>query len=287
MTLLASGSGLSLVLVVLLVTAKTVQRGLAHAEQVLVAGRALDCGDRMGVTPRELGSIMMEATGGALPITFSMAVGTFLAQGAIVLVVLLVTGITVLGRLLEHGALVATLAFNFGVFAQQGKAALLMVKLGRFFPTAITVATGAVFTQGLLVFVIFCMAGMAILAQLDPVNIAGMAVDADGRAVLAAQGILGIAVVVEGACLPQIHTMTGLAFFTEKSLVALAAVILFFVTADAVARCVLVTDGLVLVTGEALGFCVLARQRKARCAMVKFGLFPVDLGVAIGTFDSQ
>jgi hypothetical protein len=287
MTLFASGSDLPLVLVILLMAAKTVQGRLAHAAQILVAKRALERRYRMGVSQGKLGSIMVEAAGGAFPVVLPMTIGTFFTQGPIVLVVFLVARIAVLGSLFEHGALVATFAFHFGVLAQQGKTAPVMVKLGRFFPAALTVTTGTVFTQGLLVFVIFCMAGMAILAQLDPVKVAGVATGAGRCAVLAAQDILGIDVVVEVDCFPYIHTMTGLTFFTEKTFVALGAVILFFVAADAGTRCLLVVGSFVLVTANALGFCVLAGQCKARCTMVKLGLFPVHLVVTISTFGSQ
>lgn len=147
MTLLTCGARLSFMLVIFFMATQAVNRGLAHAAQVLVAGRTLDRGRGMCVTQRKLGPIVVEATRGVFPIALSMAIGAFFTQAGVVLVVFLVASDAFLGRFLEHGAFVATLALHFGVLAQQGKTALGMVKLGGLLPTPLTVTTGAVFSQ--------------------------------------------------------------------------------------------------------------------------------------------
>lgn len=130
---------------------------------------------------------MAKATLRGFPITFSVTVGALLTQSPLVFVVLLVTGETVFGGLLEHAAQVTTLTFDFGMFAEQGEAALIVVEFGRFLPVALVVATCTVLAQGLFVFIILLVAGIALLTELDPlVELARMATDALGAAVLAA-----------------------------------------------------------------------------------------------------
>lgn len=134
-------------------------------------------------------------------------------------------------------------------------------------------------------FVILGMASMAVLTQLDPVNVAAMARRAQRAAVLAAQNVFGVNVMVEAGGLPQVDAMTGLAFFTQQTFMAFVAVIVLLVAADAGARGFLVIG--YLVTGSTLHVKVLARQRKARRPMVKLGLFPIALIVAISAFGTQ
>lgn len=74
--------------------------------------------------------VMVEAALGRLPVTLYVTNRTVLAQRVLVFVVFFVATVAVLGRFLEHRALVAILALYFGVFAQQGKACCLVVKLG-------------------------------------------------------------------------------------------------------------------------------------------------------------
>ena len=141
----------------------------------------------MGIAQCKFGLVMVETPLGDLPIGFSMTVGALLTQSPLVLVVLLVTGVAVSGRLLEHTAQVATLAFDFGMFAEQGKAALIMVKLDRLLPVALVVATGTVLTQGFPVFVILLVTGVALLAELDhKVEFANVATRTLGAAMFAA-----------------------------------------------------------------------------------------------------
>ena len=118
MTLLTGQAFLSFVLVVFLVTTDTVQRGLAHTGQVLVAGLALDRRQRVRVTQDELGPVVTEASKRGFPVALTMAIAALLAQCPVVLVILLVTRQAVSGCFLEHRALVAFLAFHFGMLAQ-------------------------------------------------------------------------------------------------------------------------------------------------------------------------
>lgn len=164
-----------------------------------------------------------------------MAIGTSIAQRVTVLVILPVAANAVLGRLFEHGALVAILAVRLGVFTQQGEAASVMVEASGLFPAALAVAACAVFTQGFLVLVILGMACIAILAQFDTVNIACVASHAGGGSVLAAQYISGISVVIEAGGFPLVDAMARITSLTKLTLVTFVVVILF-VAANAGAR---------------------------------------------------
>lgn len=117
-TRLARGAGLTFMLVVFLVAAVTFQRCLAQAAQILVAGHTLDSRLGMSIAQCKLGSIMAEAPGSGLPVTFRMAISTFFAQSGVVFVVLLVASDAILGCFLEHRAFVAILAFHLAVLAQ-------------------------------------------------------------------------------------------------------------------------------------------------------------------------
>ena len=236
----------------------------------------------MGVAQHKLGPVMVETPLRGFPITFSVTVGTLLAQSPLVLVILLVTGETVFRRLLEHAAQVATLAFNFGMFAKQGETALIMVKFGWLLPIALVVTTGAVLAQGLLVLVVLGMAGIAFLAQLDAVELTAVAARTSGRAMLATQGVLGVVVVIKAAGFPLVRAVAAFAFLTEQALVTFAAVIILLVAGNAIAWRIFVAHRLVLVASGAFGICVLAGQGKASRGMVKLGFFPTVLAVTIG-----
>jgi hypothetical protein len=145
--LLALGALLALVLVVFFVAAQTIQRGLPEAAHIFMTCNAFDFRLRMSVSQLEFGSIMVKTTTCSLPVAFNMAICTFFAQVTHMLVVFLVAAEAILGRLFEHGTLVAILAFDFCVFAQQGKGGGIMVKLRRLFPIAFRVAAAAILTQ--------------------------------------------------------------------------------------------------------------------------------------------
>ena len=151
-------------LVVFLMAAVAFQRCLAEAAQILVAGHALDRRLGVSIAQHKLGSVMAEASGGRLPVAFQMAIGTFFAQSGVVFVVFFVAADAFPGRLFEHRAFVAILAFNLAVFTQQRKTALVMVEAGRLFPVALAMATGAILAEGFLVLIVFCMTGKAGLA---------------------------------------------------------------------------------------------------------------------------
>ncbi|MDD2918180.1 hypothetical protein [Rhodoferax sp.] len=134
-------------------------------------------------------------------------------------------------------------------------------------------------------FVILGMTGQAFLAQLDLVQVAGVADGAGRGAVFAAQGVLGVNIMVEAGGLPRFDAMTGFAFVAKLAFVPLAAVISFFVTANTRAWCILVIAR--LVTRIALDVGMFAQQRKTRGAVIKLGFFPVVLAMAISAFDTQ
>ena len=237
MTLLTSGALLSLVLVILLVTAETIHGRLSQARQVLMARRALDRRAGVRVTQNKFGLVVTKTAHRVLPVTLTVTISASLAKRCIVLVVLPVTGKTIPGSLLEHCTLVAFLAFNLGVLAQQGETAQIMVKfLRRLLPTPFAVATRAVLAQRTLVLVILGMAGIALLAQLGAVEIAGMTSHTRRRDMLATQSVPGIGVVIEPAAFPKVGAMAGFTLVTEQAFVALGTIVVLLVTANAGTR---------------------------------------------------
>ena len=243
MTLLAGDALLSLVLVILLVTTDTIRPRLSHTGKVLVTGCALDSGQRVCVAQNKPGPVVIEAARRGLPVALAVAVSTLLAQGPVVLVILLVTGQAILGSFLEHRALVTFLAFHFGMLAQQGETAQIVVELlCWFFPASFAMATRAVLAQRTFVRVVLCMADTALLAQLGTVEITGMTACARGCDMLATQNVLGIDVVIELGRLPEIDPMAGLAFLTKLTFMALGTIVVLLVAANASARRVLVID---------------------------------------------
>ena len=121
---------LAFMLVVLLMTGKTIQRRFSETAQVFMAGVALDSGFTMCVAQDKFGALMPETPLGSFPIFLTVTVSTFLAQRSGVLVILFVASQTLLRRLLEHGAFVALLALGFGMLAKQRKTGLGVIKLG-------------------------------------------------------------------------------------------------------------------------------------------------------------
>lgn len=237
MTLLTSGALLSLVLVILLVAAETIHGRLSQARQVLMARRALDRRAGVRVTQNKFGLVVTKAACRVLPVTLTVTFPAVHTQGRIVFVVFLVTRKTIPRGFLEHCTPMALLAFNFGVLAQQGETAQIMVKfLRRLLPTPFAVATRAVLAQRTLVLVILGMAGIALLTQLGAVEIAGMTSHTRRRDMLATQSVLGIGVVIEPAAFPKVGAMAGFTLVTEKAFVALGTIVVLLVTADAGTR---------------------------------------------------
>lgn len=72
----------------------------------------------MSIAQRELGPVVVKASSGGLPVTFQMAIRTFVAQRCVVFVVFLVATDAILWRFLEHRCLVAILALHLAVLAQ-------------------------------------------------------------------------------------------------------------------------------------------------------------------------
>jgi len=243
MTLLTGGALLPLVPVILFVTAETIRSCLSHTGKILVTGCALDSGQRMCVVQNKPGPVVTEAARRCLPVTLTVTITALLAQGPVVLVILLVTGQAILGRFLEHHALVTFLAFHFCMLSQQGETAQIVVELlCWFFPASFAVATRAVLAQRTFVLVVLCMADTALLAQLGTVEITGMTACARSCDMLATQSVLGIDVVIELGRLPEIDPMARLAFLTKLTFMALGTIVVLLVAANASARRVLVID---------------------------------------------
>lgn len=207
-----------------------------------MAGVALERRFSMCVAQFEFGFVVIEATLGSFPIALAVAISTLLAQVAGVLVVFFMTGIAFLGCFFEEHALVTVFAVCFGVLAEQGKAGGVVVKLGNLFPVALGMATAAVFAQSLFVLVVFLVAGVAIWAELDAVKMAGVAVGAASAAVFAFECVFGVGVVVEAGQLPLLGAVAAVALLTKLAFVTLL-VIVFFMAADARARCFFVVAG--------------------------------------------
>ena len=79
--------------------------------------------------------------------------------------------------------------------------------------------------------------------------------------------------------------MAALTLFAILALVPFLAIVVLAVASMAVLWRLLVIA--VLMAISTLGLNVLSRQRKSRCVMVKFRLFPQVLVMAIGTLDAQ
>ena len=124
---------LPLVLVVFLVAAQTIQRRVAKALQILMAGTALDHWQRVCVAQWETSAFMLEAVCGRFPVLFVVAVSTSLAEAQLVLVFLGVAAVAVFRSFFEQLALVAILALRLGVFSHKGKALVSWSNLGMSF----------------------------------------------------------------------------------------------------------------------------------------------------------
>ena len=227
---LATIAQLRFVPIVLFVARDAGQRRTAHALQVFVARDALKRRLGVGVAQGKLGLVMREAPFGGLPFLRAVAIGAGFAQIATVLVILLVAAVAILRSLPEQGALVTGLAFGIGMLAEQRKLGFGVVKLGRLLPRLFAVATVAIATQRLLVFIVFLMAAIAILLQFVFVQIAGVTVFANGAPVLAFKQVFGIGVVIEHRWFPGLGGVTGFALVAKQAFVS------FLVVHFAVAR---------------------------------------------------
>jgi len=213
--------------------------------------------------------------GAPLPVALVMAVPAGLAKRALVLIVFLMTGIAGRWRILEHGALVATLALDLVVFAPQREVRLGVIE-SRLCPVALGVAVGAGLPESGLVLVVLPMAGNARRLQLVLIQVSGMAIHAPCLTVPAPQGILGVRVVIKRNPFPFHVDVAALALLAEVRFM----LVIFSVASDARRRGVL--EPVVLVAVLALDRNVAAAHGKPRLLVVETGLLPVALGVAVG-----
>jgi hypothetical protein len=147
MALFTLGTQLILVLIVFLVAADAVERGVAVTAKIFVTSVTFNFRISMPIAQFESGFVMVEAPFGTFPVAFGMAFAAFFTQVANMLVVFLVAANALFGSLFEHGTFVALLTLSFGVLAQQGKRRCLMIKLGRLFPVALGVTVSAFLAQ--------------------------------------------------------------------------------------------------------------------------------------------
>ena len=278
MALLALLALLPLVLVILAVTVQAIPRRLPELTQVLVAGLTLDSAACVRIAQEKLGAVMAESALGRLPVLLDVALPALFAQIRLVFVVFSVTCNAFTGCLLEHSTLVTLLAFGLGMFAQQRESGLGVVKFGRILPVLLGVTGAAILPQRLVVLVVLSVTRETLLTQFHClVELACVATDTFRTPVLAAQGVLGVGLVVESAALPKACGVTTLTLFTKLALVTLLIVI-FSMAANTGARRFPVLVRLVAL--RTLHVCMLAGERKTRSIMIKLGFFPVAFAVA-------
>ncbi len=223
---------------------------------------------------------MAETSLSGLPVPLGMARGTFATQRGLVCIVLPMTCRTLLGGFLEQDAGMTALALGLRMLAQQRERRCVMIEFGRFFPASLGMATGTVPAQGLLVLVVFPVAGVAVLTQSVLVKIARVAILAGNTSVLSAQRVLRICIVIKASGFPLLGSVATIAALTKVSAVPLQVVV-FAVTGHACKRSSLVNSALVAIGTP--GIHMFASQRKTRDVMVKTSILPSGLGVAVRT----
>jgi hypothetical protein len=134
------------------------------------------------------------------------------------------------------------------------------------------------------VLVVLFVARDAILGQLFFVQVTGVTTDASGADVLSPQCEFRVRVVVERRRFPRLRAVAGFALLAKMPFVALLVVV-FFVAGVALFGRFLVL--LVFVAVRAFHLVVLARQWEFCRAVVKLGLFPVFLCVAVAALLAQ
>lgn len=162
----------------------------------------------------------------------------------------------------------AVLAGNLFVRALQGELSILVVSENSVSPFAATVASAALasVTTGMLVIVL--VAVETGLAQLDAIELSGMAGIAMYGGMCAAQLETGISVMIEDKLFPFLLVMTLFALFA----IAPAVHIVDAVTGDTLPGQALIT--LVGVAAVALSFLMLAVQRKFGLVMIETASLP-------------
>lgn len=238
----------------------------------------------MTVPQLELGLVVAEFRINRLPVLLDMAACAILAEIGLVLVVLFVAAEAILWSFLEHGALVAFLAFHFDVLTKKRKLGLLVIEFRTLFPRFLDVATCTVLAQCSLVLVVLLVTRDALLAQLVLVKVAGVASLAFGRFVLTQQGVLRVRIVLEGRRLKCLCCVAGVALFTELTLVTLLLVDLL--VAGVAVFWSLFVD-VVLVAVSALGVHVLSGKRELGCIVIELSLFPARFGMAVSALRTQ
>ena len=126
-----------------------------------------------------------------------------------------------------------------------------------------------------LMFIVFLMAGNARGFQFVVVQVAGMAILAFGGLVFAAQGVLGVLVMVEQNVLPDFFVVATLAFSAELAFV----LVVLLMAPQAIHRRVL--EYRALVASVALDLIVLAMQRETGLVVIEARVIPITLRVAV------
>jgi hypothetical protein len=265
---------LSLVLVVFFVTAVAIQRRVAEVLWARMAGRTFDGLSRVAIAQWKTGRLMLKPGVCTLPGSLAVTRRAVAAQCVLVRIVLGVTPGAGFRSLFEKHALMATLALDLGVLSQQRKRCRCMVKFWRLFPASLGMTTCAIPTQGLFVLVVILVTGVAFLAQLVAVQIAGVAGFAIGTPVLSTQCVARIHIMIEGRALPLLGSVACVAALAKITFMPFLFVI-FFVAANTIQWRSLVDTA--LVTIRTFGFRVFAYQCKTGCIVVKLCIFPSRL----------
>src|SRR5581483_1247245 len=272
MALLALRSECPLVLVVLLVTGDAA-RGSVLERRRRMALFALDLDVR--AEQRKAREAVVEAR--VLPRAFAMAALALVALLALVLVVFPVAGDAGARELVAvEVAGMAAVALHRGVFAAQRISGVAVVVEQQRAPVLLAVTGRAFFAVARLVHVVLLVARDAGRRKLLFIKKPGVAAFALREAMFAAQRILGIAVVIEQDDFPVFVGVATLALGPELGLVR----VVLAVTRDALRRRSL--EPWIGVTIATIDVAMLARQRKARLAVIEARLFPFDVGMAVG-----
>ena len=215
-----------------------------------------------------------------LPVAFAMTVAAQLTQGAFVLVNFFMAGDTRHGSLFEDHALVASLALDVFVLATQGKTRRAVIET-RLVPVALDVTLGAVGAEGVFVLVVFFVAGNAGGLQIVAIQVPGVTTIAPGLAMLAAQDISGIRIVIEPDSAPGLGVVAGLALF------AIAPLVLVVLAMARPAGHRRVLEGVVLVAILAFGLGMFVFEPEVGLVVIKLRFLPVGFRVAVRALRAQ
>lgn len=228
-----------------------------------------------------------------LPAFGRVAGGAVRPKLTVMAVVFQVTGGAILGRAFEDAVLVTGRTGHHAVFARQFKGGTIVVE-GTRFPTAGTMAGGAVCAERALMGVVALVAGVTVLGrgfQVGQGTRANVALGAFGLGVLSAQ-LERDQVMVEGGTV-RVHSVVacdavcpeGEDVFLREGQVHLQVA----VGADVLVEGLRVARGVTILAGEgrAVGFGFVRGEREAHAVVIEGGGLPAVGGVAGGALRSE